>query len=100
MTGRGLKKPGWPAVSAIALLAVLCRTWSGVKANGAAMSGQEMACQSASSRVTRSDGGVPAMTVALMAPIEMPHTQSGVEAVLGQRLVGPDVVGAERSAAL
>ena len=26
------------------------------------------------------DGGVPAITVALMAPIEMPHTQSGWKA--------------------
>ena len=40
------------------------------------------------------------MIAALIAPIEMPATQSGADCPLGQRLVDAGLIGAERAAAL
>ncbi len=59
-----------------------------------------MVSQNSRSRATRPRGGLPAISAELIAPIEMPATQSEVQIVLGQRLIDPRLVGAERAAAL
>jgi len=59
------------------LLRLLWKISSGSSRSGRNTSGQEISRHSSSSRATRSVGGVPARTAALMAPMEMPENQSG-----------------------
>ena len=56
---------------------MLCSVCHSLSVVVAGSSGQEIASHSPARQSTRSPGGFPAMTAALIAPIEMPATQSG-----------------------
>ena len=59
-----------------------------------------MPSQKARSFSTRWSGALPAMMAALIAPIEMPATQSGWISASASACVDAGLVGAERAAAL
>ena len=59
-----------------------------------------ISCQNVRSLATRSVGSFPAMIAELMAPIETPATQSGLNAGLRESLVDSGLVGPERTATL
>ncbi len=75
---RGEKNPGTPNMKALAVL-----IWSSIgriesiDAGGMNGSCAETRCQNSRRRSTRRSGGLPAISAALMAPIETPATQSG-----------------------
>ena len=56
--------------------------------------------QNSRSCSTRRSGGLPAMIAELIAPIDMPATQSGWRFGLGQALIDAGLVRPERAAAL
>ena len=56
--------------------------------------------QNSRSRSTRSPRGLPAISEALIAPIDVPITQSGSTPASRQRLIDAGLIGAERAAAL
>ena len=56
--------------------------------------------QNSRKRGNRSCGALPAIRLALMAPIEVPMIQSGSIAGFVQRLIDAGLIGAERPAAL
>ena len=103
---RGEKKPATPnsiAIVALVSLTVLRARRSKRRRSGerrGANGNDETRSQNSRSRSTRRSGGLPAISAALIAPIEMPATQSGVSPSLGERLVHAGLVGAERAAAL
>ncbi|MNN46317.1 hypothetical protein D3C81_1606960 [compost metagenome] len=85
---RGVKKPRWPSIIARAALRLSNQIRIGSGQVGAvsvsSSSGRpgshgwaQMYSQNARSCVTRVSGGLPAMTAALSAPIEIPAIQFG-----------------------
>ena len=75
---RGVKNPGWPNVSAVSALAFCCQAVSDpLSANGHRLVGAVISCQKLRKRFTRFSRVLPAMIAALIAPIEIPATQSG-----------------------
>jgi hypothetical protein len=73
-----VKKPGWPNISAASALAPCCHAASGPSgAEGHSLVGAVISSQKLRRRCTRCSGALPAMIAALIAPIEMPATQSG-----------------------
>jgi hypothetical protein len=76
--GLGLKKPGWPNATAKTAPVQRCQVASGPVAFGHNMVGAVIASQKLRKRFTRSLGALPAIIAALIAPIEIPATQSGV----------------------
>lgn len=78
---RGAKKPGTPTVAPKAALQALNTSRACSPGNhGETVMPDDTLSQNALSRSTRRPGGFPAMSAALIAPIEMPATQSGESA--------------------
>ena len=80
---RGAKKPATPnSIAIVAFVSLMASRvpWPGETSGGSsgANGNDETPSQNSRSRSTRSAGGLPAMSAALIAPIEMPATQSGV----------------------
>src|SRR6516162_2991120 len=76
--GRGLKKPGWPNITVVSALARFCHSASGpAGADGHISVVAVMSSQKLCKRCTRCSGALPAIIAALMAPMEIPATQSG-----------------------
>jgi hypothetical protein len=76
---RRLKKPGWPNISALRPLAFCCQTAIGaVKLGGHMLVVAVILFQKSRRRAKRFSGELPAMIAALIAPIEIPATQSGI----------------------
>ena len=74
---RGSKKPGTPKAAVIAALVSLKRRrLASSPVTGDANSRLDVWRQNRSSRSARSEGGLPQMIAPLIAPIEMPATQS------------------------
>jgi hypothetical protein len=75
---RGEKNPGWLNISAASSLDFRCQTPSApVSPDGQNTVGAVIPSQKSGSLATRSCGELPAMIAALIAPIDMPATQSG-----------------------
>jgi hypothetical protein len=68
-----VKKPGWPNISAINALAFSCQTANEPSRPHWVV----IPSQNLRKRSTRFSGALPAMIAALIAPIEIPATQSG-----------------------
>jgi hypothetical protein len=79
---RGLKKPGAPYISvAVERHWLTRRCWASLTKrtgmSGTLSGGSVTVSQNSRKRCTREAGGLPTISAALMAPIEMPATQSG-----------------------
>jgi hypothetical protein len=75
---RGVKKPGTPNSITMAAPAAFSQKRSGPSLNHLSAGQSELTKrQNSSNRDTRLPGGLPAISAALMAPIEMPATHSG-----------------------
>jgi hypothetical protein len=78
---RGRKKPGWPNIMALAApMRWPSASQPGTPAVGMPKEGRAllvMRCQNSCRRAVRRPGGLPAMRLALMAPMETPATQLG-----------------------
>src|SRR5260370_38316061 len=75
--GYGVKKPGCANVLAIIALAQRWPAASGKLVGGYSTVGAVISSQKLRKRCTRSFGALPAKIAALIAPIEIPATQSG-----------------------
>ena len=95
--GLGLKKDGTPLTTDMKLrvaAAIQLGRPSGTKWSFCTRD------QKSHSVSIRSLGLLPAISAALIAPIEVPITQSGATPGLVQRLIDADLIGAERATAL
>src|SRR6516164_3739973 len=77
-TCRGAKNPGWPYITAMSALAWRCQAANGqLSPSGHQPIWLVISFQNARRCFRRSSGRLPAMSAALIAPIEIPATQSG-----------------------
>ena len=75
---RGVKNPGWPNISAVSALAFCCQAASDPpSADGHRLVWAVISSQKLRKRFRRFSGVLPAMIAALIAPMEIPATQSG-----------------------
>src|ERR1700722_20618124 len=75
---RGVKNPGWPISSAVNALAFCCqRAGDPTSADGQRLLWAVIPSQKLRRHFSRFSGALPAMMAALIAPIEIPATQSG-----------------------
>src|ERR1700686_3919851 len=75
---RGVKNPDWPNTSAVNALAFCCqRAGDPTRTAGQMLVWAVIPSQKLRKRFSRFSGALPAMIAALIAPIEIPATQSG-----------------------